>query len=142
MDSNDNNLEETTVIAYSQTHRVDIGTARKRLARKYKEEVENVDAKEIALKCLKSMRLALPKIQGLEGRESDVLFRLKSLENKVDRLNTENEILKDIAKKSVQTINTVLEESEYKIEQLKKNKLTLYEKICQKITSILKKLKS
>jgi len=136
----DNSPEETTVTAYSQIHHVDKETARERLNKKYKEEVESVDAKEIALKCMKAIRVTLPKVQGFEGRESDVLFRLKNIERSIEKLENENMILKKIAKQSVETVNAILQESEQQKEIIKP-KITIYEKICLKITSMMRKLK-
>lgn len=122
-----------------------------RIKENYRKEVEEIDAKEIALKCIKSIRQIAPKVMGLEQREDNYNFRIQSLEGQIKKLqdgyeykirglerevsslSRDFEIHKKIAKQSVETVNQILLETQ---------KPSLYERLCQKITLLLIKLKS
>lgn len=136
--------EESTVTAYSEKFNVDLETARERLDKKYKAEVESVDAKEIALKCMKAIRTTLPKVQGLELREAELNRKFKvlekafwSLEKFVDKMDNEIDLLKKIAEQSVKTITELNKEIDLKL--IQHNKVNIFRKTWLKILSILKK---
>lgn len=142
------------VKAYASKYKISIESAKKRLDAKYQEEVNNVDAKEIALKCIKSIRTLAPRVHGVELRETDLNHALKEAKRDADQANRrcedlENkiEMLTKIIRQSVDTINNIHRETEEKMrvskeKQIEYKKPSLYERICQNLILVLKKLKS
>ena len=115
-----------------------------RIRDNYRKEVESVDAKEIALKCIKSIRQIAPKVHGLELRESDYKFKIQSLESQVKTLEKENAGIIKLLRKSTDTINEFnneLDRYSLRIQKIEE-KPSFYERICRKITLTLQKLKS
>ena len=137
--------EESTVIAYSQLKNLDLETARARLEKKYQAEVNDIDPKEIGLKVLKQMRVILPKVQGLEGRENDTSLKFKhlerafwDLERMVDRLDSDNDLIKEYIKEVNNTINEQQRQMDILICGIIKQP-NLLERLWTKISSILSK---
>ena len=137
--------EESTVIAYSQLKNLDLETARARLEKKYQAEINDIDPKEIGLKVLKQMRVILPKVQGLEGRENDTSLKFKhlerafwDLERMVDRLDSDNDLIKEYIKEVNNTINEQQRQMDILIRGIIKQP-NLLERLWTKISSILSK---
>lgn len=74
---------------YAERHNFDLEEAKKRLEENYRNEVENVDAKEIALKISNGFKIISPKVLGLEQREQDHVARIKGLEARVNYLQSD-----------------------------------------------------
>lgn len=111
---------------YAKGKDITIEDAKVRVAENYKKEVEEVDAKEVALKCMEAIRQTLPKVHGLELREMDAKAQLSQLQNDIDSLKRKNTILEKIAKESVATVNQILLETQ--------NRPSIFERLWKKIT--------
>lgn len=74
------------VKAYATKLNIDMDTARERLEDNYKKEVEDVDAKEIALKCIKSIREMSPKLMGVVNREIDTVYKIQQIESTLSQV--------------------------------------------------------
>ena len=109
-------IQEEVVSSYALKEGLDLTEARKRLESNYKKEVEQVDAKEIALKCLKAIRSISPKVTGMEMREQDSILKIRGLEGTVRGLKNRLDAQETTFRK---TIELIIEQSKPKESFLK-----------------------
>ena len=80
---------------------VNIEAAKKRMAEDYAKRVEEIDAKEVALKCMTAIRRLSPKVTSLEQREGSALQAL-------DHLRKENAVLRSSVKDFEQKLDSYM----------------------------------
>lgn len=85
-DDPEKGITNEAVGAYAVKCRISHTEAKERLEENYKKEVESTKAKEIALKCIKAIRLLTPQIAGVVQREKDWMHKINRIESKVNSL--------------------------------------------------------
>ena len=101
----DTSLKDEVIRNYAVKVGVNYAEAKARLDENYKKEVEEVDAKEIALKCIKAMRQMSPQLAGVVQREKDWAFKIQTLENVVRDLRTQLEAQEEIFRQMISMLN-------------------------------------
>lgn len=142
----DISLKTEVIRNYANKIGINLEEAKKRLETNYKKEVESVDAKEIALKSIKAIRLMSPQLAGVVQREKDVIMKVRSLEGEVKGLRIQVDVFsKHIISLQDQNV-TILKQLELQKNTFKKTITLLEEEINKSKESLFscywKKLKS
>ena len=110
--SDNKDIDNKVVEAYAIKVNVNLEEGRRRLEENYKKEVESVDAKEVALKCIKALRIISPKVTGLELREIDTIHRVNDLIRDIKAENREikeeNREIKEENRKVIRSVYDLL----------------------------------
>lgn len=151
-------VDEVAVKAYSKKLGIDLELAREKLALNYINEVEQVSAKEIALKNAKMLRIIGPKTSGLEMREQEVHSKLSnltstlnSLKNKVDSLTDIDQQFQQVKREMSKATNSMVKYHNNMVSQnhalqrrlakLEASNLSLLEKLKKRFSKLLCYLK-
>lgn len=93
-DDPEKGISHEAVCGYATRCNINLQESYNRLQEKYKQEVESVDAKEVALKCIKAIRMVAPKVNGLEIRENEYRLMINKMNSRLDNIETKINELK------------------------------------------------